>query len=82
MAIVLPTITPQGTWSVNGFDTGLPAQGITPQFQFTNAGVLQISYDKGATWVDLTAIGFVAVPPPPPSGTFGLRSIDGVLTWV
>ncbi len=47
------TISSNGTWVINGEDTGIPArgeQGITPILRVSEDNRLEVSYNEGNTW--------------------------------
>lgn len=47
------TISSNGTWAINGEDTGIPArgeQGITPILRVSEDNRLEVSYNEGNTW--------------------------------
>lgn len=51
------TISSNGTWVINGEDTGIPArgeQGITPILRVGSNNHLQASYTNGSSWVDVS----------------------------
>lgn len=51
---ITPTVDENGHWIVGGTDTGVVAEGKTPQFRGGVLGI-EVSYDKGLTWTQCVA---------------------------
>ena len=51
---ITPTVGENGHWIVGGTDTGVVAEGKTPQFRGGVLGI-EVSYDKGLTWTQCVA---------------------------
>ena len=49
---ITPTVNSNGNWEVNGTDTGVKAEGITPKLKSADDGI-KVSYDGGTTWTTL-----------------------------
>lgn len=48
-ANIKPEVGEDGNWTIGGVDTGVKAEGVTPQLRGGTEGI-EVSYDKGATW--------------------------------
>lgn len=49
---ITPSVNSKGNWEVNGTDTGVKAEGVSPQLKATDKGI-SVSIDKGVTWQTL-----------------------------
>ena len=49
---ITPAVNSNGNWEVNGTDTGVKAEGITPKLKSADDGI-KVSYDGGTTWTTL-----------------------------
>lgn len=56
---ITPTVGENGHWIVGGADTGVVAEGKTPQFRGGAMGI-EVSYDNGSTWTQCVAYTDIA----------------------
>ena len=47
-----PSVNSNGNWEIGGTDTGVQAEGVSPQLAVDELGI-NVSYDKGNTWQTL-----------------------------
>ena len=47
-----PAVNSDGNWEIGGTDTGVQAEGVSPQLAVDELGI-NVSYDKGKTWQTL-----------------------------
>ena len=65
---IQPFINAKGNWQVGGQDLKVKAKGsngtdgITPELQVTETGMLQVSVDSGKTWTDLYQLPVLPQP--------------------
>ena len=49
---IKPTVNSDGNWEIGGTDTGVQAEGVSPQLNADELGI-NVSYDNGKTWQTL-----------------------------